>query len=84
LLRDDDALWPLYYAAATIVAASRVHVRIHHASDVAGGIVLGIALGELARRLVPLDRGDAAAARPSGTAPGSGPGDAESSGNKRR
>jgi undecaprenyl-diphosphatase len=54
LLRDDDPLWPLYYVAATIVATSRVHVRIHHASDVVGGVVLGIALGEVARWLVPL------------------------------
>jgi membrane-associated phospholipid phosphatase len=37
-----------------IVAASRVHVKIHHASDVIGGIALGIALGELARHLVPV------------------------------
>jgi undecaprenyl-diphosphatase len=54
LLRDDDPLWPLYYAAAIVVAASRVHVRIHHASDVIGGIVLGIALGELTRHLIPV------------------------------
>jgi len=74
LLRDDDPLWPLYYAAAVIVATSRVHVRIHHASDVAGGIVLGIALGELARWLVPFS--------PAPTAPG--PSGAESLGKKRR
>jgi undecaprenyl-diphosphatase len=55
LLREDDPVWPLYYALAVIVAASRVHVRIHHASDVIGGVVTGIALGELVRRLVPLD-----------------------------
>ena len=55
LLRDGDPWWPLYYGAAVVVALSRVHVRIHHGSDVAGGIVLGIALGEVARHLVPLD-----------------------------
>ena len=54
LLRDDDPLWPLYYALALTVAASRVHVRIHHASDVIGGVIIGVALGELVRRLVPL------------------------------
>jgi undecaprenyl-diphosphatase len=80
LLRDDDPLWPLYYAAAVIVAASRVHVGIHHASDVAGGIALGIALGELARWLVPLDPSDPAAGRPTGAPPGNGPGAVESSG----
>jgi undecaprenyl-diphosphatase len=54
LLRDDDPLWPLYYALAVTVAASRVHVRIHHASDVIGGVIIGVALGELVRRMVPL------------------------------
>lgn len=54
LLRDDDPWWPAYYAVAVIVAMSRLHVRIHHASDVAGGIVIGVALGRLARHLVPL------------------------------
>ena len=39
-----------------LVAISRVHVRIHHASDVAGGLVLGAALGAVARRLWPLYR----------------------------
>jgi undecaprenyl-diphosphatase len=54
LLRDDDPWWPLYYAVGAVVAASRVYVRIHHASDVVGGAVLGVALGELARALGPL------------------------------
>jgi undecaprenyl-diphosphatase len=54
LLRDDDPVWPVYYVLAVIVAASRVHVRIHHASDVIGGILTGIALGELVRRMVPV------------------------------
>ena len=38
-----------------IVAASRVHVRIHYASDVIGGIAIGALLGELARKLVPVE-----------------------------
>jgi undecaprenyl-diphosphatase len=54
LLRDDDPLWPVYYVLAVIVAASRIHVKIHHASDVIGGVTVGIALGELARRLYPV------------------------------
>jgi membrane-associated phospholipid phosphatase len=54
LLRDDDPLWPLYYVIAVIVAASRVHVRIHHASDVMGGIAIGVLLGEVTRQLVPV------------------------------
>jgi len=55
LLSEGDGLWPLYYALAVVVAASRVHVKIHHASDVVGGVLVGAALGELARRVVPLD-----------------------------
>ena len=41
-----------WYAAAAVVATSRIHVRIHHASDVAGGLVIGAALGVLARRVL--------------------------------
>lgn len=55
LLRDGDPWWPAYYALAMIVAASRVHVRIHYASDVIGGIAIGALLGELARKLVPVE-----------------------------
>ena len=48
---------PLYFGLAGLIAASRVHVRIHHASDVVGGVVVGTALGLLARRVWPLHRG---------------------------
>ena len=54
LLSDQDELRPLYYAAAGVVAASRVHTKIHHASDVLGGIVIGVCLGLIAKRLAPL------------------------------
>ena len=42
---------PLWYALGAVVATSRIHVRIHHASDVAGGVVAGVALGAVARRI---------------------------------
>jgi undecaprenyl-diphosphatase len=54
LLRDGDPWWPVYYVIAVVVAASRIHVKVHHASDVVGGAVLGAALGEVARALVPV------------------------------
>jgi undecaprenyl-diphosphatase len=55
LLSDGDrALAPLYYGLATVVAASRVYVRIHHASDVVGGVAIGAVLGRVGRHLVPL------------------------------
>jgi membrane-associated phospholipid phosphatase len=55
LLADDDPLWPAYVALGVAVAASRVHVRIHHASDVVAGIPLGLAIGSLARRYWPVE-----------------------------
>lgn len=42
---------PVWYALGAVVAASRIHVRIHHASDVLGGLVIGAAFGRIARRL---------------------------------
>jgi len=51
LLSDGSRLKPAYYALATMVAASRIHVRIHHGSDVLGGIVVGVGLGALAKRV---------------------------------
>jgi len=41
-----------YLGFATAVAASRVHLRAHHASDVMGGAVIGMALGCACRRAV--------------------------------
>lgn len=52
LLSKDDPLAPLWYALAVVVATSRLHVRIHHASDVVGGTLVGLAFGWLGRRVV--------------------------------
>jgi undecaprenyl-diphosphatase len=41
---------PVYFGLGLVVAASRVYVRIHHASDVVGGLGVGLALGAVARR----------------------------------
>jgi undecaprenyl-diphosphatase len=43
---------PGWYSAATGVAATRVYVRLHHASDVLAGAALGLALGAALRPLV--------------------------------
>jgi membrane-associated phospholipid phosphatase len=59
LLSENDPLWPLYYAMAIVVAWSRAYVRIHHASDVVAGMIVGAALGRLARRVAPLPAGPA-------------------------
>jgi len=56
LMSENSSLAPLYYAVAAVVATSRIHVRIHHASDVAAGAVLGAALARGVRRLWPLGR----------------------------
>lgn len=56
VLGEDDPLQPLYLAAAAVVAASRLYVRLHHLSDVVGGLVVGTVLGRLFRRLYPLAR----------------------------
>ncbi|MGH9304150.1 MAG: phosphatase PAP2 family protein [Acidimicrobiales bacterium] len=54
LLSEGDDLACAYFAAATVIAFSRVHVRIHHASDVLGGIAVGLALGRIGAMLSPL------------------------------
>lgn len=51
-----DRLTPLYVATGSLVALSRVHVRIHHASDVLGGVVVGSVLGLGFRKAFPLHR----------------------------
>ena len=54
LLADKSRIGLAYKAAAAVVSVSRVHVRIHHASDIAGGAVVGAALGALVKRVAPL------------------------------
>jgi undecaprenyl-diphosphatase len=41
-----------WYALATSVAATRVYVKLHHASDVAAGAAFGLVLGVAFRRFV--------------------------------
>jgi undecaprenyl-diphosphatase len=45
---------PLWFALAAAVASSRVYTQMHHASDVVAGAALGLVLGAIARRVVPL------------------------------
>lgn len=55
LIDADPKLKRPLQALAVAVAVSRIHVRIHHASDVAGGVVVGWALGRAFRKIAPLD-----------------------------
>lgn len=43
----------IYTGFAATVAASRVYLQAHHASDVVGGAVLGTGLGVAGRRFLP-------------------------------
>jgi undecaprenyl-diphosphatase len=45
-----------WYGLATVVAASRIHTRAHHASDVLAGAALGLVLGRIATKAWPLPR----------------------------
>ncbi|MCY3962247.1 MAG: phosphatase PAP2 family protein [bacterium] len=45
--------WP-FWVAASVVAASRVHVRIHHASDVVVGALVGAVIARLFKKIWPL------------------------------
>lgn len=56
LLSEDDPYWPVYFLVAAIVASSRIHVKIHHASDVVAGAAVGVTLGLIGRKLYPLPR----------------------------
>jgi undecaprenyl-diphosphatase len=47
-------LTPLWAMLSATVAASRIHNRMHHASDVVAGAALGLLVAEAARRLRPL------------------------------
>jgi membrane-associated phospholipid phosphatase len=54
LLADGTDAGPAYFTLASLIAFSRVYVRMHHTSDVLGGAMLGLALGRVARRVVKL------------------------------
>ena len=54
LLSERSKVKPLWYGLASVVATSRIHVRIHHASDVLVGAGVGLALGRLIRKVFPL------------------------------
>jgi undecaprenyl-diphosphatase len=54
LLSEDDPLAPVYFATAAVVATSRMYVRMHHATDVVGGVIVGRTLGLIGKRLAPL------------------------------
>lgn len=54
LSEKDPTMRPLYATAATLVALSRPYVRIHHASDVIGGVAVGWALAQVIKRLWPI------------------------------
>lgn len=43
---------PLWFGLATVVSVSRAYVRIHHASDVVGGALVGLVLGGVGQRLI--------------------------------
>jgi undecaprenyl-diphosphatase len=48
----DGRRWaPLYASIAALVALSRPYVRIHHASDIVGGLAVGTLMGLVARRI---------------------------------
>jgi undecaprenyl-diphosphatase len=72
LLSEDDALAPLYYSIAAIVATSRVYVKMHHASDVVAGAALGAVMGRAARKLFPLAPAPAVALVSESDVPGRG------------
>ncbi len=56
LLSEDSRFAPAYFGMGILVATSRVYVRIHHPSDVIGGLAVGAALGIVARKLWPIPR----------------------------
>ncbi len=54
MLLRDSPLAPAFFVLAGLVATSRVYVKMHHASDVLVGAALGVAMGAVARRVLPL------------------------------
>ena len=57
LLSEHSRIKPVWWVLAGLVASSRVYVRIHHASDVVGGLAVGLVIGTVAKKAWPLDKG---------------------------
>ncbi len=51
LLSADHGGAPAWYALAAAVSWSRIHVGVHHPSDIVGGALIGASLGRAAARL---------------------------------
>ncbi len=51
LMTRGQGIAPIYLVVAAIVSISRLHVKIHHASDIVGGMILGTLLGRLIKRV---------------------------------
>lgn len=56
LLTRDLGRGPLWWSLAGLVGWSRVHVGVHHASDVVGGVVVGRTLAAVAGTVWPAHR----------------------------
>ncbi len=55
VLLTDGTNWAWFVVPlAALVSFSRIYVRIHHASDVIGGVVVGLAIGLAIRTVFPL------------------------------
>ena len=54
LLSERSKFKPLWYGLAGIVATSRIHVRIHHASDVIAGTLVGLGLSRIVKKFFSL------------------------------
>ncbi|MCL4434127.1 MAG: phosphatase PAP2 family protein [Actinobacteria bacterium] len=52
VLAAGDPLGPVYYLLASAVSYSRLHLGHHYATDVIGGMVMGIGLGYIGRRIL--------------------------------
>ncbi len=48
-----SSLAPIWFTLAVVIASSRVHNRVHHASDIVAGMAVGTAIGLSALWLFP-------------------------------